>query len=163
MVTEKAKHLFESNRVYTHAELEARHEIELEKYIKKVQIESRLMAELATGFILPAAIRYQNILVENIKGLKEIGLADGVCAHRTELLNKISQHINFVSEYAIEMIEARKKANVIADTREKAIAYCTDVKEKFFDTLRYHVDKLELLVDDKEWYLPKYRELVFLR
>jgi glutamine synthetase len=163
MVTEKAKHLFESNKVYTHAELEARHEIELEKYIKKVQIESRLMAELATGFILPAAIRYQNILVENIKGLKDIGLADGVCAHRTELLNKISQHINFVSEYAIEMIEARKKANVITDTREKAIAYCTDVKEKFFDALRYHVDKLELLVDDKEWYLPKYRELVFLR
>jgi glutamine synthetase len=121
------------------------------------------MAELATGFILPASIRYQNILVENLKGLKEIGLSDGVCAHRTELLNKISQHINFVSEYAIEMIEARKKANVITDTREKAIAYCTDVKEKFFDALRYHVDKLELLVDDKEWYLPKYRELVFLR
>jgi glutamine synthetase len=163
MVTEKAKHLFESNHVYSHPELEARHEIELEKYIKKVQIESRLMAELATGHILPAAIRYQNILIQNIKGLKDTGLADNACAHRTELLNKISQHINGVSQLAIEMIEARKKANNLTGTREKAVAYCIDVKEKYFDTLRYHVDKLELLVDDKEWYLPKYRELVFLR
>lgn len=163
MVTEKAKHLFESNNVYTHVELEARHEIELEKYIKKVQIESRLMAELATGHILPAAIRYQNILIQNIKGLKETGLADNACSYRTQLLNKISEHINHVSQLAIEMIDARKKANNLTDTREKAVAYCADVKEKFFDKLRYHVDKLELLVDDKEWYLPKYRELVFLR
>lgn len=163
MVTEKAKRLFENNHVYTHAELEARHEIELEKYIKKVQIESRLMAELATGHILPAAIRYQNILIQNINGLKEAGLSENVCSYRTNLLNKISEHINQVSELAIEMIEARKKANGLTDTREKAIAYCSDVKEKYFDVLRYHVDKLELLVDDKEWYLPKYRELVFLR
>ncbi|HEU4632938.1 MAG TPA: glutamine synthetase III, partial [Flavisolibacter sp.] len=163
MVTEKAKKLFESNNVYTHAELEARHEIELEKYIKKVQIESRLMAELATGYILPASIRYQNILIENIRGLKEAGLTDNTCAYRTELLNKISLHINHVSQLAIEMIEARKKANALTSTREKAIAYCSDVKEKYFDKLRYHADKLEMLVDDKEWYLPKYRELVFLR
>jgi glutamine synthetase len=163
MVTEKAKHLFENNHVYTHTELEARHEIELEKYIKKVQIESRLMAELATAHILPAAIRYQNILIQNIKGLKDAGLSENVCSYRTNLLNKISEHINQVSELAIEMIEARKKANGLTNTREKAIAYCSDVKEKYFDVLRYHVDKLELLVDDKEWYLPKYRELVFLR
>ncbi len=163
MVTEKAKQLFENNHVYSHTELEARHEIELEKYIKKVQIESRLMAELATAHILPAAIRYQNILIQNIKGLKDAGLSENVCSYRTNLLNKISEHINHVSELAIEMIEARKKANGLTDTREKAIAYCTDVKEKYFDVLRYHVDKLELLVDDKEWYLPKYRELVFLR
>src|SRR5215217_6214332 len=163
MVTDKAKRLFESNRIYTHPELEARHEIELEKYIKKVQIESRLMAELATSHILPAAIRYQNLLIENIKGLKDTGLADGVCTQRTELLNKISRHINNVSELADEMIEARKKANNLTDTKEKALAYCADVKEKYFDTLRYNVDKLEQLVDDKEWELPKYRELVFLR
>ena len=163
MVTEKAKHLFESNNIYSHAELEARHEIELEKYIKKVQIESRLMAELATTHILPAAIRYQNILIENVKGLKEAGLAEGVCAQRTELLNRISKHINNVSQLALEMIEARKKANNLTNTREKALAYCVDVKEKYFDDLRYNADKLEQLVDDKEWYLPKYRELVFLR
>jgi glutamine synthetase len=163
MVTEKAKHLFQSNKIYTHPELEARHEIELEKYIKKVQIESRLMAELATSHVLPAAIRYQNLLLENVKGLKEVGLADGACAQRTELLNRISKHINNASQLAVEMIEARKKANNLTDTREKALAYCTDVKEKYFDELRYNVDKLEQLVDDKEWYLPKYRELVFLR
>jgi glutamine synthetase len=163
MVTEKAKQLFESNKIYSHIELEARHEIELEKYIKIVQIESRLMAELATSNILPAAIRYQNLLIENIKGLKEVGLADGICAQRTDLLNRISKHINNVSQLADEMIEARKKANNLTDTREKALAYCTDVKEKYFDELRYNVDKLEQLVDDKEWYLPKYRELVFLR
>jgi glutamine synthetase len=163
MVTEKAKRLFESNNIYTHPELEARHEIELEKYIKKVQIESRLMAELATSHVLPAAVRYQNILIQNIKGLQDVGLADGACAQRTEVLSKISQHINNVSELTVQMIEARKKANNLTDTREKALAYCTDVKEKYFDQLRYHVDKLELLIDDKEWYLPKYRELVFLR
>ena len=163
MVTDKAKQLFESNRIYSHVELEARHEIELEKYIKKVQIESRLMAELATSHVLPAAVRYQNVLIENIRGLKEVGLAEGACAQRTELLTKITNHINQVSQLAIDMTEARKASNNISDTREKAIAYCNDVKEKYFDTLRYHVDKLEQLVDDREWTLPKYRELVFLR
>jgi len=163
MVTEKAKKLFESNNIYSHVELEARHEIELEKYIKKVQIESRLMAELATSHVLPASIRYQNVLIENIRGLKEVGLAEGACAQRTELLSKITGHINQVSQLAIDMTEARKACNHIPDTRVKAIAYCNDVKEKYFDTLRYHVDKLEQLVDDREWTLPKYRELVFLR
>jgi glutamine synthetase len=163
MVTEKAKKLFSDNNIYSHPELEARHEIELEKYIKKVQIESRLMAELSTSHVLPAAVRYQNILVENVKGLKDICLGDAACAQRTEILSKISEHINKVSELTVAMIEARKKANNLTDTREKALAYCADVKEKFFDELRYHVDKLELMIDDKEWYLPKYRELVFLR
>lgn len=163
MVTEKAKKLFEHNKVYSHVELEARHEIELEKYIKKVQIESRIMAELATSYVLPSSIRYQNILIENVKGLKDAGLAEGACKQRTELLTKISEHINRVSEFTEEMTEARKQCNAISDTREKAIAYCNKVKEAYFDKLRYHVDKLEQLVDDKEWYLPKYRELVFLR
>ncbi len=163
MVTEKAMNLFQNNKIYSHTELEARHEIELEKYIKKVQIESRLMAELAHNHVLPAAIRYQNTLLENVRGLKEAGLADGLCTQRTEMLNKISGHINKVSVLAEEMTEARKKCNHIEDTREKAIGYCTEVKEKYFSELRYHVDKLEQMVDDKEWSLPKYRELVFLR
>jgi glutamine synthetase len=163
MITDKAKKLFESNNIYTHAELEARHEIELEKYIKKVQIESRLMAELATSHVLPAAIRYQNILIENIKGIKDTGIADNVCTQRTKILNKISEHINKVSELVEEMIEARKVCNNMNNSRTKAIAYCSQVKEKYFDEIRYHVDKIEQLVDDKEWYLPKYRELVFLR
>ena len=163
MISERSMKLFQDNKIYTHPELEARHEIELEKYIKKVQIESRLMAELAHNHVLPAAIRYQNTLIENVKGLKEVGLADGLCTQRTELLNRISGHINKVSALADEMTEARKVSNNIADSREKAIAYCNNVKEKYFDELRYNVDKLEQLVDDKEWSLPKYREMVFLR
>lgn len=163
MVTDKAKHLFESNNVYNHLELEARHEIELEKYIKKVQIESRLMADLANTYVLPAAINYQNKIVENVRGLREVGLAENACTQRTQLLSQISEHINKTTELAEAMTEARKAANNIFDTREKAIAYCNNVKETYFDKLRYHVDKLEQLVDDKEWSLPKYRELVFLR
>jgi len=164
MVTEKAKRLFEHNNVYTHAELEARHEIELEKYIKKVQIESRLMVELASNYVLPSAIRYQNTLIENIRGLKETGLSDGGArTQRTQMLIKISEHINQVSSLVVEMVESRKVCNNISDTREKAIAYCNKVKEAYFDKVRYNVDKLEQLVEDREWPLPKYRELVFLR
>ena len=163
MVTEKAKHLFESNGVYTHIELEARHEIELEKYIKRVQIEARIMGELATSHVLPPAIKYQNILIQNIKGMKELGLKDSAYSNQLSILIKISEHISKVSEMVEKMIEARKVANNITDTRTKAIAYNSQVKEPFFDQIRYHVDKLELLVDDKEWVLSKYRELLFLR
>jgi glutamine synthetase len=163
MVTDKAKKLFADNNIYTHPELEARHEIELEKYIKKVQIEGRMMAELATSHILPCAIRYQNLLVNNIKGLKDAGLPEESYASQKQLLENISKHINQLSSSVLDMIEARKKCNAIENTREKAIAYCTEVKETFFDKIRRHADKLELLVDDKEWYLPKYRELLFLR
>ena len=163
MVTDKAKHLFESNGVYSHIELEARHEIELEKYIKKVQIEARIMGELATSHILPAAITYQNILITNITGLKEIGLSESSYANQKQILEKISLHIDKASELVENMIQARKKCNAIADTREKAIAYCEQVKEAFFDQIRYHVDKLELLVGDQYWILPKYREMLFLR
>jgi glutamine synthetase len=163
MVTDKAKHLFENNDVYTHQELEARHEIELEKYIKKVQIESRIMGELATSHILPAAIRYQNLLANNIKGLKESGLKESAFANQKQILEKISEHINSTSELVEKMIEARKVCNNMDHTRTKAVGYQSQVKDKFFDDIRYHVDKLELLVDDREWYLPKYREILFLR
>lgn len=163
MVTKKAKELFESNNVYNHAELEARHEIELEKYIKKVQIESRIMGEIATSHILPPAIRYQNLLSNNIRGLKESGMDENSYANQKQILEKISEHINKTSDLVEKMIEARKFCNNISDTREKAIAYQTRVKDAFFDQIRYNVDKLELLVDDREWYLPKYREILFLR
>jgi glutamine synthetase len=163
MVTDKAKKLFESNNVYTHGELEARHEIELEKYIKKVQIESRIMGELATSHVLPAAIRYQNLLANNIKGLKEAGLKESAFLNQKQILEKISEHINATSDLVEKMIEARKVCNNMTQTRTKAIAYQSQVKDAFFDDIRYHVDKLELLVDDREWYLPKYRELLFLR
>ncbi len=163
MVTDKAKKLFENNDVYTHGELEARHEIELEKYIKKVQIESRIMGELATSHVLPAAIRYQNLLTNNIKGLKESGLKESAFANQKQILEKISEHINMTSDLVEKMIEARKICNNMTGTRTKAIAYQSQVKDAFFDDIRYHVDKIELLVDDREWYLPKYREILFLR
>ena len=163
MVTDKAKNLFESNNVLTHVELEARHEIELEKYIKKVQIEARVMGELATSHILPAAIKYQNELISNIKGLKEVGLPETSYANQKQILTKVSEHVNKMAELVEKMIQARKKANVITDTREKAIAYCDTIKEAYFDQIRYHADKLELLVGDEYWLLPKYREMLFLR
>jgi glutamine synthetase len=162
MVQPKSKKLFENTGVYSHSELEARHEIELEKYLKTVQIEGRVIGDLAGNHILPAAIRYQNVLISNIKGLKDLGLAVSSYAVQLSVLEQISEHINKVQSLAEEMTEARKKANAIGDTREKAIAYCDEVKP-YFDEIRYHVDKLELLVDDSEWELPKYRELLFLR
>lgn len=161
-VTAKAKKLFEHNKIYTHTELEARHEILLENYVKKVQIEARVIGDLATNVILPSAVKYQNILIANIKGLKEIGLAESAYANQKQIAEKISEHISVMSEKVEAMIEARKVANEIPDTRDKAIAYCDTIKVHF-DEIRYHVDKLELLVDDKLWELPKYREILFLR
>ena len=163
MVTKKAMSLFEDNGIYSHQELEARHEIELEKYIKKVQIESRIMAELATSQVLPAAIRYQNTLASNVKGLKEAGLSEKSYKKQQEILEKISTHIAKISDAVEKMTEARKACNKLENTREKAIGYQSKVKDAFFDEIRYQVDKLELLVDDNEWSLPKYREMLFLR
>ena len=162
-ITEKSKHLFESNDIYSHSELEARHEIMLEAYIKKVQIEARIMGELATSIILPSAVKYQNILINNIKGLKDTGLSEVAYANQLQILEKISTHINAMSNGVEKMIEERKVANELTDTRERAIAYCEKVKGQYFDIIRYHVDKLELIVDDAHWLLPKYREMLFLR
>ena len=162
-VTAKSKKLFESNDIYSHSELEARHEIMLEDYIKKVQIEARIMGELATTFIFPSAVKYQNILINNVKGLKDAGLKDSAYANQVQLLEAISNHISILGDSVEKMIEERKVANEIADTRERAIAYCEKVKGQYFDIIRYHVDKLELIVDDAHWLLPKYREMLFLR
>ncbi len=162
-VTEKSKALFAANNIYTHQELEARHEIMLEEYIKKVQIEARVMGDLASTYILPAAIKYQNVLLNNIKGLKDAGLDKKLFANQLDIVTKISEHINIIADKTEAMIAARKKANEITDIRAKAIAYCDDIKEIFFDEIRYNVDKLELMVDDSYWTLPKYREILFLR
>jgi glutamine synthetase len=163
MVTEKAKQLFEHNGVYTHSELEARHEIELEKYIKKVQIEARIIGDLALNHVLPAAIKYQNTLATNIKSLKEAGLSESDYSSQLRILKEIAGHIKVIDTQVEAMVEKRKIVNNMTDTRTKAIAYCSQVKEPFFDEIRYHVDKLEQLVDDQYWTLPKYREMLFLR
>ncbi|MGV3596059.1 MAG: glutamine synthetase III [Sediminibacterium sp.] len=161
-VTDKAKKLFENNGVYTHVELEARHEIELEKYIKKVQIEARVMGDLAINHIIPAAISYQNELLTNINGLKSAGLAESAYKSQLNILKEVSEHIQVIHDKVNAMVEARKVANNIEHSREKAIAY-ESIKSTYFDEIRYHVDKLEHLVDDEKWTLPKYREMLFLR
>ncbi|HLL43284.1 MAG TPA: hypothetical protein VK369_09110, partial [Segetibacter sp.] len=163
MITDKAKTLFEHNGVYEHDELGARHEIELEKYIKKVQIEARVMGEITTNFVLPAAMKYQNVIINNIRGLQEVGLNENSYKNQKIVLQKLSDLLNAVSEDVTNMIEARKVCNNITDSREKALRYCTEVKEKYFDKIRYNLDKLEMLVADEEWGLPKYREMLFLR
>ena len=163
MISDKAKKLFESNHVYTHVELEARHEIELEKYIKKVQIEARVMGDLALNHVIPAAIAYQNDLLTNINSFKSAGLPESAYKAQLAILTDVSKHIQAVYEKVDALVEARKIANAIENTRTKAIAYCSQVKEKFFDDIRYHVDKLEHLVNDEDWTLPKYREMLLLR
>jgi len=163
LITDKAIQLFENNDVLSQVEVEARYEIELESYIKKVQIEARIMGELCTSHVLPAAIKYQNILIENIKGLKELGLKESSYANQKQILEKIAEQISKISELVEKMIETRKVVNAIDNTRTRALAYESQIKEPFFDAIRYQVDKLEILVDDEIWLLPKYREMLFLR
>ena len=163
MVTDKSKKLFKDNGIFTHSELEARYEIELETYIKKVQIEARVMGDLATNHIIPAAIKYQNELLKNVSLLREAALPEKLYKGQLTLLKDVSTHIQQVYENTHAMVEERKIANNINDSREKAIAYEAKVKAQYFDKIRYHVDKLEQLVDDELWTLPKYREMLFLR
>ncbi len=160
--TDITKKLFKDLNIFTHKEVEARHEIMLEEYVKKVQIEARLMGYLASNTILPPSIQYQNMLIENVKGLKEIGLKPESFKAQMDIIEVISTHINSISDQVEKMIEARKVANELEDMHAKAVAYCDQVKP-YFDTIRYHADKLELIVDDKIWVLPKYREMLFLR
>jgi glutamine synthetase len=159
---EKTKQLFKNHSIFTDIETEARHEIMLEEYVKKVQIEARLVGYLATNTILPAAIQYQNILIQNVKGLQEIGLDAEASRSQKEIVQVISKHINAISDQVEKMIEARKEANSIESMHARAVAYC-DIIKPYFDTIRYHADKLELIVDDRLWTLPKYREMLFLR
>lgn len=161
-ISENAKKVFYNNNIYTERELEARHEILLEDYVKKVQIEARILGYLATNHILPAAIGYQNTLIENVRGLKEVGLDKKSYKAQLNLLEVISGHIQEINDEVEAMIEARKKANNTEDMHKRAAMYCNDVKTHF-DNIRYHADKLELVIDDKQWPLPKYRELLYLR
>ncbi|MBA3649212.1 MAG: glutamine synthetase III [Chitinophagales bacterium] len=162
MVEKEAIDLFERNEIFTSEEIHARYEIELEKYIKIVQIEGRMIGEIALNQIIPAAIQYQNELVRNIQGMKDIGLDKQFAASQIDLVKEISHHINVIKEKVETMTEARKTANMIDDIREKSISYC-DLVKPLFEDIRYQVDKLELIVDDRLWPLPKYRELLFLK
>jgi len=152
--------LFENHGILTKDELEARNEIKLEAYIKRVQIESRLMGDLVMNHIIPTSIGYQNKLILNANGLKGLGI-DNTSVIKT--IETISKYIDTLKKCVIEMTQERKRINKIAGTRKRAFEYCDSVKEKYFEPIRYAVDKLELLVDDKDWPLMKYRELLFLR
>ncbi|MEE4260661.1 MAG: glutamine synthetase III, partial [Bacteroidales bacterium] len=164
-VSKKTIDLFDRNQVMSKKELESRYELKLEKYIKKVQIEARVMGDLAINHILPTAILYQNRLIENTRGLKEVLDSKTFVKLSKNQLNAIkyiSEHISAIKEQVETMIEARKNANIIEDQYDKAVAY-RDTVMIYFDGIRYHVDKLEFLVDDELWPLPKYRELLFMR
>lgn len=164
-LSETSKKLFQRAKVFSEKELESRVEIRNETLIKRVQIESRVLGDLALNHIIPTAIEYQTMLIKNVKGLKEIfGDKDfpELAGERLIMIKKISEHVAFISNTVKEMIEARKVANKICDTREKAIAYDEKVFP-YLDEIRYHIDKLELMVDNEMWPLPKYRELLFIR
>lgn len=161
-VSKKSLDLFVKNNILNEREVHARHEIRLETYTKKLQIESRVMGDLAGNLIIPTAISYQNKLIENVRGLKEIGLSKEFMKAQTSIIENISQHIVEIIKNVDQMIEERKLANRITDARERAIAYDERVKAHF-EPIRYHIDKLELLVDDNVWPLPKFRELLFIK
>jgi glutamine synthetase len=161
----ETKALFAEMGVLSPVEVEARHEIELHSYTLKVQIESRVVGDLAQNHIIPTAITYQNRLIENVRGLREVlapEKAKKATAVQVKLIEEISEHIATIVTMVDDMIEARKRANNLDDARDKAIAYCDEVKP-FLEKIRYHADKLELLVDDELWPLPKMRELMFTR
>jgi glutamine synthetase len=160
-VTDESIKLFESNHIYTKRELHARHEILLETYSKQLQIESRILGEMALSHVLPASIEYQNELLINYSQLKDSGFEQEAEENKSYIA-MLSRHINELRKLVFEMIEARKKANNLEDARETALSYCHEVKP-YFEKIRYHADKLELYVDDKLWPLPKYRELLFVR
>ena len=125
----------------------------------KVQIESRVMGDLALNHIIPTAVKYQMKLIDAAKGLKDIGLDN---ASTVNVIGKITEHIDGVKDGVLDMIEERKRINKVEESREKAVEYCHNIKHKYFDKIRYHVDKLELFVDDEDWPLVKYREMLFV-
>lgn len=161
-ITDKAIALFEEMGVLSKVELIARYEIALEEYVKTVQIESRVLGDIARNHVVPTAVRYQNTLIENVRGLKEIfgDAYQEVALEQIDLIRHISEHIKVIHSTVEAMIEARKRANHLATFVERADAYCNEVKP-FFDEIRYHCDKLELMIDDELWTLTKYRELLF--
>jgi glutamine synthetase len=154
--------LFTKYGIYSKEEMHARHEIELENYVKKIQIESRVIGDMAINHIVSTSLKYQTQLVENVKGQKEIGIDSQFFAPTIEMIKKISEYTSTIVRLQNEMTEARKEANNIDDLGEKATMYSTKVKG-FFDEIRYAVDKLELVVDDDEWPLPKYREILLIK
>lgn len=162
-ISKKAIALFEEMGVMSKIEVQARHEIELEEYMLRIQIEGRVLGDIARNHVIPTAVKYQNTLIENVCGLKNIFGTDfkKLAKEQIELIKKISSHIEGINSKVEEMTDARRKANKLKG-QKSADAYCNKVKP-YFDEIRYHCDKLEMMVDDELWPLAKYRELLFTR
>lgn len=162
-ISKKSIALFEEMDVMSKVEVEARHEIELEEYMLRIQIEGRVLGDIARNHVIPTAVKYQNTLIENVSGLKNI-FGDEFKKHAKEqidLIEKISLHIAGINSRVEEMTNERRKANKL-EGQKSAEAYCNKVKP-YFEEIRYHCDKLEMMVDDELWPLAKYRELLFTR
>ncbi len=161
-ISKKAIDLYGDLGIMNKVEVEARYEIEVEQYTMRLQIESRVLGDIARNHIVPTAVKYQNVLIENVRGLKEIYGADfkKLAKEQMVLIESISSHLESLNSNVTKMTNERKKANMLEDIEKKAEAYCFKVKP-LFDDIRYHCDKLELLVDDELWPLTKYRELLF--
>jgi glutamine synthetase len=161
-LTEKSKKLFYDLGIFTETELEGRVEVMFEQYTKNIQIEARVLGDLAINHIVPTAVKYQNRLMKNVLGLKEVYGEDfkNLAGNRVELIKDISDHVTAIKNGVNEMVEARKVANNMEDEKEKAKKYSHTVAP-YLGKIRYHIDKLELIVDDEIWPLPKYRELLF--
>ena len=156
--------LYEGLNVMNKVEIEARYDIEIEEYVHILQIEGRSLGDIARNHVIPTAVKYQNILIDNVKGLKGIFGKDfkKYASEQLVLIADISQRIEAINSGVTTMTNERKKANTISDTTKKATVYCNQVKP-LFDDIRYHCDKLELLIDDELWPLAKYRELLFTK
>ncbi len=163
-ITPKSIELFEDMNIMTKIEVEARHDIEVEEYVLRLQIEARVLGDIARNHVVPTAVRYQNTLIENVQGIKDIfGTSYKETAkEQMKLIQSISNHINEIIAMIDDMVEARKKANKIKNIEKKADAYCKKIKP-YFDKIRYHCDKLELKIDDELWPLSKYREMLFTK
>lgn len=162
---ESSIRMFETTNVFKRNEIEARNEIKWETYTKKVQIEARIFGDMCMNHIIPVATRYQSTLIDNVHKVKEIfpaEIAAKLSDKNIELIKNIAEHTGFITENINKLIDNRKVANRIDDVRQRAIAY-HDTVAPMIEKIRYHVDKLELIVDDEMWPLPKYRELLFIR
>ena len=162
---ESSVDMFARTGVFSRLELEARNEVKWEMYTKKVQIEARVLGDLAINHVIPVATRYQSMLVDNVVKLKTLFTGEKgyhIVEHDMETIEKISRHMGVIKAKVGEMVQARKDANTIEDERTKAVAYHDNVVPAM-EVIRYHIDKLELMVDNEMWPLPKYRELLFIR
>ncbi len=163
-ISQKSIDLFSELEIMNEVEVKARYEIEMDDYSKEIQIEGRTLGDIARNHVIPTALEYQNKLIENVQGMKAIFEADfdEMAREQMNIIKEISGHVSQINKNVQDMIEARKKANNIEDATDRAYAYCNKVKP-YFDTIRYHCDKLELIVDDELWPLTKYREMIFTR